>query len=173
MSPTTPQTPLPAAYTRQLSYGFPIPQHHSPNVYVRDYGSSVSERSPGKEIDSPQEDNGKDGEQDFSSGKRKKSMLLFLRDSRFYIRIITVLIMMVSLSLVLTAIISFSKAQKKAGNPLNSVPKKAHITDHPCLVFSGVAVMNLVFSISILCVSCMSSKVPPQQCLRLGNFAHF
>jgi len=66
--------------------------------------------------------------------------------------------MIVSLSLILTAVISFAKAQKKAGNPLNNVPKPAPITAHPCVVFSGVAAMNLVFSVSVLCLSCMSSK---------------
>ena len=112
-----------------------------------------------------------DGEEDISNGKRKTSMLLFLKDSRSYIRVIAVLIMIVSLSLVSTAIITFSKARKRAGNPLNNVPKNAPITDHPCIVFSGVAVMNLVFSISIVCVSCISSKVRPQRFLSLGNVA--
>lgn len=158
MSPTTPQTPFPAAYTRQLSYGLSNPHNHDPNVYVRDCDSSDSRKSFGTEVDSLEKNSEKEGDENISNGKRKKSVLLFLRDSRFYIRVIAVLIMIVSLSLILTAIISFAKAQKN-GNSLSNVPKPAPITDHPCVVFSGVAVMNLVFSISILCVSCMSSKV--------------
>jgi len=100
-----------------------------------------------------------DAEKETSTGKRQKSVLLLLRDSRIYVRVLAAIVTIVSLSLVLTAVISFSKAQKKVGHPLEKVPKPAFITDYPCVVVSGVAAMNLVFSISIICLSFMSSKV--------------
>jgi hypothetical protein len=142
-----------------LSYGLSKPQYNDPNVYVEEYDSNGSAKSPNTEVDSLDKNNNEVDEKEISTGKRKKSVLIFLRDSRFYIRVLAVLIMIISLSLILTAVISFAKAQKKAGNPLNNVPKPAAITDHPCVVFSGVAAMNLIFSISILCLSFMSSKV--------------
>jgi cytochrome c biogenesis factor len=123
-----------------------------------DINESTKSLSLGTDVDSLSKIT-KEEEAEVSTGKRQKSVLIFLRSSRFYIRVIAVLIMIVSLALILTAIISFANAQKKAGNPLNNVSKSATITDHPCVVFSGVAAMNLVFSISILCLSCMSSKV--------------
>ena len=159
LSPTTPETPLPRAYTRQLSYGLSKTQYNDPNIYVDEYDSNGSAKSPSTEVDSLDQNNKEEDEKEVSTGKRKKSVLIFLRDSRIYVRVLAVLIMIVSLSLVLTAVISFAKAQKKSGHPLDNVPKAASITDHPCIVFSGVAVMNLVFSILILTLSFMSSKV--------------
>jgi hypothetical protein len=159
LSPTTPETPLPRAYTRQLSYGLSKSQYNDPNVYMEEYDSNGSAKSPSTEVDSLDKNDKEEDEKEFSTGKRKKSVLIFLRDSRIYVRVLAVLIMIISLSLVLTAVISFAKAQKKAGHPLDNVPKPAAITDHPCVVFSGVAAMNLVFSISILFLSFMSSKV--------------
>ncbi len=68
--------------------------------------------------------------------------------------------MIISLSLILTAVVMFSKAQNKPGHPLDSIPQPpTGISDSPCVVFSGVAAMNLVLSIAILSLSCMSSKV--------------
>jgi hypothetical protein len=119
--PETPETPLPAAYTRQLSYGLSKPQYHNPNVYVQEYDSSESTTSRGTEY-SLKKDNNRDVEENISNGKREKSVLIFLRDSRVYIRVIAVLIILVSLSLILTAVISFAKAQKKDGYPLDDVP---------------------------------------------------
>lgn len=55
----------------------------------------------------------------------------------------------------------FGKAQNKPGHPLDNVPKPATITDHPCIVFTGVAAMNLALSIAVLSLSCISSKVSP------------
>lgn len=88
----------------------------------------------------------------------QKSVLIFLRDSRIYIRVLAILIMLVSFSLVLTAVIMFGKAQNQLGHPLDNVPKPAAITDHPCIVFTGVAAMNLVLSVAVLSLSCVSSK---------------
>jgi uncharacterized membrane protein SpoIIM required for sporulation len=98
-------------------------------------------------------------EQDVSTGKMQKSVLIFLRDSRIYIRVLAILIMIVSLSLILTAVIMFEKAQNRPGHPLDAVPKPAAITDHPCIVFAGVAAMNLLLSLVILNLSWLSSKV--------------
>jgi len=88
-------------------------------------------------------------------GKRQISLLMILRGSRIYIRVAAALCMIVSLSLVLAAIISFAKAKNDPKDPLKpTIP----VTDHPCIVFSGIAAMNLVLSISLLLLSCMSSK---------------
>jgi len=144
-------TPLPAASTRQLSYGISNSRFNDPKVYVPESGSG--------EYSLERKDK-KCGE-GAPNGTRQKSILLFLEDLRFYIRAIAILIMIVSLSLILTAVISFAKARKKHGHPLDNVPQAAPITDYPCIVFSGITVMNLVFSLSLLCVSCMSSKVWP------------
>lgn len=99
-----------------------------------------------------------DKEQEVSTGKTKSSLLLFLRDSRIYIRVLAILVMVVSFSLILTAVVMWGKAEN---NPsLNNVPKPAvAITDHPCIVFTGVAAMNLCISITVLSLSCLSSKV--------------
>jgi hypothetical protein len=116
------EVPLPAAYTRQVSYGYMNDQHHDPDVYTEVKEPIV--QSPESEVSSLE-----DGEQEISTGKRQKSVLIFLRSSRFYIRVLAILIMIASFSLILTAVIMFSKAQKKPGNPLSSVPQPAPITD--------------------------------------------
>jgi hypothetical protein len=183
------EVPLPAAYTRQLSYGYTNDHHHDPNFYTEVKEPIV--QSPESEVSSL-----KDDEQEISTGKRQKSVLIFLRSSRFYIRALAILVMIASLSLILTAVIMFSKAQKKPGNPLSSVPQPAPITDKvskvlcyctlttlsycsesmshssyshlstcgtnvlikPCLVFTGVAAMNLMLSLTVFALSLKSSK---------------
>ena len=115
ISPLTPQTPLPAAYIRQLSYGLSKAQIHNQNVYMEEYESNGSAKSPDTDVESLEMNCKVEGD-GVSTGKRKKSVLLFLRDSQFYIRVIAILIMIVSLSLILIVIISFAKAQRKAGN---------------------------------------------------------
>jgi len=57
----------------------------------------------------------------------------------------------------------FAKAQKQPDNPLSLIPKQAEITDHPCIVFGGVAAMNLAISITILGLSWLSSKFRKSQ----------
>ena len=151
-----PAIPLPAAYSRQVSYDVSKNQPHDPNVYNWDKRDTI--QSATTEIDSLKVDDENAGKETTSPGKRQKSVLIFLRDSRIYIRVLAILIMIVSLSLILTAVISFQKAQNKPGRPLDSVPKPTAITVHPCIVFSGVAAMNLLFSIAILSLSCISSK---------------
>jgi len=89
----------------------------------------------------------------------QKSVLIFIQDYQIYIRVLAILIMLVSFSLILTAVIMFGKAQNKPGHPLDNVPKPATITDHPCIVFSGVAALNLVLSIVVFSLSCISSKL--------------
>lgn len=116
------EVPLPAAYTRQVSYGYTNDQPHDSDVYTEVKESVV--QSPESEVSTL-----KDDEQEISTGKRQKSVLIFLRSSRFYIRVLAILVMIASFSLILTAVIMFSKAQKKPGNPLSSVPQPAPITD--------------------------------------------
>jgi predicted tellurium resistance membrane protein TerC len=87
------------------------------------------------------------------------SVLIFIQDYQIYIRVLAILIMLVSFSLILTAVVMFGKAQNKPGHPLDNVPKPTTITDHPCIVFSGVAALNLVLSTAVFSLSCISSKV--------------
>jgi len=47
-----------------------------------------------------------------STGKPRSSLLIFLRDSRIYIRVLAIMVMIVSFSLILTAVVMWSKAQK-------------------------------------------------------------
>jgi len=152
-----PAVPVPAAYTRVTSYGYSKNEHHDPNVYVeskRDTAQSAS-----TEVDSLQVDKGDENEeQEVHTGKTQKSVLIFLQDSRIYIRVLAILIMLVSFSLILTAVIMFGKAQNKPGHPLDNIPKPAAITDHPCIVFTGVAAFNLCLSVAVLSLSCVSSK---------------
>jgi len=100
-----------------------------------------------------------DHEEETSRAKTRSSLLIYLRDSRIYLRVLAILIMIVSLSLILSAVVMFSKAQNKPGHPLDAIPQPpTGITDRPCIVFSGVAVMNLILSIGLLSLSCISSK---------------
>jgi hypothetical protein len=151
---------LPVAYSRTVSYNQNSYQQpdHDPNVYIEPKKGKVG--SPLAEFETLKEDNDNEKEdQEASTGKGQKSVLIFLRDSRIYIRVLAVLIMIISFSLIISAISMFAKAQNQPGKPLDSIPKQAAITDHPCIVFSGVAAMNLVISITILGLSWMSSKV--------------
>lgn len=65
--------------------------------------------------------------------------------------------MILSMALILTGVAKFSHA--KGNSNFESVPRPAPITDHPCIVFSGIAAMNLVLSLVLLLTSCFSSKV--------------
>jgi hypothetical protein len=154
--------PVPATYARQVSFGYsnsPLDEKYDPNIYVkRDIHSSSS-----TETSSSLKEKDEEQEQEESTGKLQKSVLIYIQSSRIYIRILAILIMVVSLSLILTAVIMFENAQNKPGHPLDNIPKPATITDHPCIVFTGVAVMNLVLSVMVLSLSCVSGKVssPP------------
>ena len=132
------EVPLPAAYTRQVSYGYTNDQHHDPDVYTEMKEPIV--QSLESEVSSL-----KDDEQEISTGKRQKSVLIFLRSSRFYIRVLAILIMITSFSLILTAVIMFSKAQKKPGNPLSSVPQPAPITDKVSKVLCSCILTTLSY----------------------------
>jgi hypothetical protein len=148
--------PVPAAYFRQVSFGYSKNDQHNSNFDVdtkHDIHSSTTDFDSLKSKDEERD------EQDVSTGKMQKSVLIFLWDSRIYIRVLAILIMVVSLSLILTAVIMFEKAQNTLGHPLDAVPKPATITDHPCLVFTGITAVNLLLSVAILSLSCTSSKV--------------
>ena len=65
-------------------------------------------------------------------GKRQTSVLLVLGGMRFYVRFFAVLVMITSFSLVLTAVISFAKAQRDPFHRLEDAPQPpVPITDHP------------------------------------------
>ncbi|TVY15424.1 hypothetical protein LARI1_G006957 [Lachnellula arida] len=132
--------PVPSAYTRQLSYGPSKITPHSPLIYDANAESNQAAAGSGvAEVDSDDEE----GEGKTSTNTKRSSLLIFLKDSRIYIRVLAIVIMIISLSLILTAVVQFAQAKKKPGHPLDDVPKPAGITDNPCIVFSGVAAMNL------------------------------
>ncbi|KUJ20309.1 uncharacterized protein LY89DRAFT_730359 [Mollisia scopiformis] len=150
--------PVPAAYTRHLSYDVSKDSQFNPHVYVEtkrmttESGVTEVQSLKGKELDNDQEE-------EVSTAATRSSLLIFLRDSRIYIRVLAVLIMIISLALILSAVVMFSKAQRAPGHSLDSVPHPpSGITDSPCIAFSGVAAMNLVLSVALLSLSCMSSK---------------
>jgi hypothetical protein len=147
--------PVPAAYTRHLSYNAVNEEYHDPIVFVASKRDTVQTIAT-TEAESLKPKDEEDKDQEVSTGKEKKSLLIFLRDSRIYIRVLAILIMIVSFSLILTAVIMWGKAQNKPS--INNIPKPATITDHPCIVFTGVAAMNLCISITVLSLSCLSSK---------------
>ncbi|CZR60852.1 uncharacterized protein PAC_10748 [Phialocephala subalpina] len=151
--------PVPAAYTRHLSYDVSKDTQFNPHVYVEpkrmttESGTTEKDSLRGKDNDKELE------EEEVRHAKTRSSLLIYLRDSRIYIRVLAVIIMIVSLSLILTAVLMFAKAQNKPGYPLDKIPQPSSgITDSPCIVFSGIAAMNLVLSIGLLSLSCMSSK---------------
>jgi len=162
-----PAIPVPAAYTRQVSFVYsnsPSDEKDDPNFFVkRDiHSSSSTEMSSLREKDDEEE-------QKESTGKRQKSVLIYIQSARIYIRVLAILIMVVAFCLILTAVIMFGKAQNKPGHPLDNVPKPAAITDQPCIIFTGVAAMNLVLSVLVLSLSCVSSKVSSYRILNLED----
>jgi hypothetical protein len=150
-----PLVPVPAAYTKDVSYNYST-NHDSPSSYIDKENKRDTLQSTEYEVD-----NLKNNEQEKNStgtGRAWDRALRMLNNSRFYIRILAVLIMIVSLALILSAVIHFAKAKRAPGHPLNQVPQQAPITDQPCIVFSGIAFMNLFLSVAILVISCASSK---------------
>lgn len=144
-----PAVPVPAAYTHDVSYNY------STN-YIDKENKRDTLQSTEYEIDNLKNDEPEINST--STGRAWDRALRMLNNSRFYIRILAVLIMIVSLALILSAVIHFAKAKRAPGHPLNQVPQPATITDQPCIVFSGIAFMNLFLSVAILVVSCSSSK---------------
>ncbi|TVY27370.1 hypothetical protein LHYA1_G002975 [Lachnellula hyalina] len=152
--------PVPSAYTGQLSYGPSESTPHNPLIYDANADSNQDVVGSGvAEVDSVKVDSDDEkGDGKTSTGAKRSSLLIFLKDSRIYVRVLAIVIMIISLSLILIAVVQFAQAKKKPGHPLDAVPKPSSITDYPCIVFSGVAAMNLVLSISLFVLSCVSSK---------------
>ena len=152
---------MPSAYTGQLSYGPSESTPHNPLIYDANADSNQDVVGSGvAEVDSVKVDSDDEkGDGKTSTGAKRSSLLIFLKDSRIYVRVLAIVIMIISLSLILIAVVQFAQAKKKPGHPLDAVPKPSSITDYPCIVFSGVAAMNLVLSISLFVLSCVSSKV--------------
>jgi hypothetical protein len=148
-----PAVPIPAAYTHNYS----TTQYYNPSFYIDNEGNKRDTlHSTEYEVDSLKNDEPE--KNPTSAGRAWDCALRMLNNSRFYIRILAVLMMIVSLTLILSAVIHFVKARRAPGQPLNQVPQPAPITDQPCIVFSGVAFMNLFLSVAMLVVSCVSSK---------------
>lgn len=163
--------PLPPAYKPNTSYTWAI--EHDLNELPAVYTSNISYGSSSDHEDEPdmyyQSTDIKRAEMDLESlrsnhaeVKRSKSLLpayalVILGRSRYYIRAVVVLVMVLSMILILTGIGKFSTAKH---NPdFDQIPKPAPIIDQPCIVFSGIAGMNLVLSTALLLTSCFSSKV--------------
>jgi hypothetical protein len=159
-----PEIPFPLAYSQHLSYSCSQSRYNDSNVYVvEEYDSGMSTKTTITEVASLDKDSMRAHEEELPKRKRHHLVLIFLVYFRVYVRVLAALIMVTSLSLVLTAVILFEKAQHEKGHSLDKVPMPSEtITDFPCMVFSGVAFMNLAFSITLLCLSSMSSKVCPR-----------
>jgi len=147
---------IPSAYSSKVSYGSSTTLEDDPDMYYE-------ERDRKKESFS-QVDTDTESLKSRHSGVKlpqspKPTLLIsYLSKSRYYIRGLAIMVMIITLTLILTGIIKFAIAQNDPGHPLDSVPKNAPITDHPCIVFSGIAGMNLVLSGGMLLVSYSSNK---------------
>lgn len=166
VSPLEPEpVPIPLAYGRQISYNHstPNPQTQAPAAPATPAHTNEKHQDTVEVPFEPEDasEKGKDNEDGSRKlGKRKISVLIFLRDSRIYIRVLAIMIMIISFSLILAAVIKYDQAKKVSGNPLATVPvPPLGITDYPCRVFTGIAAMNLALSITILTLSYLSSKV--------------
>jgi len=157
--------PIPRAYTRTLAYDVsahnPISYDYLKNQYYNPNASS--ERGPSKRdaisTISEYESLYKEVEEETdSSAKFRKPMFRYLKNSRLWIRTLTIMVMITSASLILTAIIKFNNAKNAPGQAFNNIPQPAPITDHPCIVFTGIAVMNLLLSITVWTLSCCSTS---------------
>jgi len=149
--------PIPAAYTKHLSYDVSQDSQFNHHVYIE--SKTMTSKSGVTEVDSLQGKEHDDQEEEVSTATKRSSLLIYLRDSRVYIRALAVLIMVISLSLILSAVVMFSKAKNKPGHPLDAIPQPpTGITDSPCIVFSGVAALNLILSLMLLSASFLSSK---------------
>lgn len=83
----------------------------------------MTSKSGVTEVDSLQGKEHDDQEEEVSTATKRSSLLIYLRDSRVYIRALAVLIMVISLSLILSAVVMFSKAKNKPGHPLDAIPQ--------------------------------------------------
>lgn len=113
--------PIPAAYTRHLSYDVSKDSQFNHHVYI---DSKPTNKSGVTEVDSLHEKEPDDGpEEEASTATTRSSLLIYLGNSRIYLRVLAVLVMIVSLSLILSAVVIFSKAQNKPGHPLDAIPQ--------------------------------------------------
>lgn len=158
--------PIPSAYGRQISYNHSTvtPQTQAPTVFAAPPTHTNEKKQDTvevpRELDEASEKGNDNQDGSRKVGKRQTSVLIFLRDSRIYIRVLAIMIMIISFSLILAAVIKYDQAKKVPGNPLATVPvPPLGITDYPCRVFTGIAAMNLALSIIILSLSYISSKV--------------
>lgn len=166
---------MPPPYNSSNSYGWPGEpmNHQSPSVhssetsYEHGEGNHPTYHQPkDSKIQSFRVDS--DYESLHSShedGKRPKSMkpvyiFWFLSKSRYYIRAVAIMVMVISVALILTGAVKFSRAMNDPR--FDQIPKNAPITVHPCVVFTGVAALNLALSAAVLLMSCVSTKVRPQ-----------
>ncbi|KAM3077739.1 hypothetical protein ACMFMG_007062 [Clarireedia jacksonii] len=151
--------PPPAAYPRQISYDGAtntishenIASEYVPHTHtIAENPKAGSSHTSFTEIGLEDEEKHSKGERT-SSTKPRWPIIRWLSGSRFYIRGFTIMVMMVSFALILTAVIMFEKHGQSASGA-------ASITDFPCRVFVGIATMNLVLSSTFLLLSCISSK---------------
>jgi len=160
--------PLPRAYTRAVSYDIsaknPISydylrnQYYNPNTYVNQEPSKQDTASTISDYDSLSLYKEVEEEEAASPAKFRSPMFRYLKNSRLWIRTLTILVMITSAALILTAIIKFNNAKNAPGQAFNNLPQPAPITDHPCIVFTGIAVMNLLLSVTVWVLSCCSSR---------------
>ncbi|TAQ90551.1 hypothetical protein B7494_g1105 [Chlorociboria aeruginascens] len=155
--PHEPITPLPTAYNRQVAYDSTKNQYYSLTPYTTPWDLKC-ETASSSTAELRSLDVSGDIYQEISTGKPRKSLMLWLRDCKIIIRALAIVILIISVAMILTAVTQFENAKQQPNHPLNTIPQQAPVTDTPCLVFSGVAALNLIFSITLLVFACVSSK---------------
>jgi len=144
---------LPSAYTANISYGAASDNEDDPDMY---YQTKDSKRGSFRLAMDQESLRSNHAEVTRSKSLMPAYILVLLSKSRYYIRALAILVMILSMVLILTGVAKFSNAKK---NPqYKDISKPAPITDQPCIVFSGIAAMNLVLSAALLLTSCFSSK---------------
>ncbi|TQS36747.1 hypothetical protein Golomagni_02793 [Golovinomyces magnicellulatus] len=147
--------PIPPAYQRYPSY----PAKNDSFSIARN--SNESDQTGSRESVESWPDH-KNSVPEKSCSNINLMLLRIFIDSRIYARILAILVIIVSISLILSAVILFENGQKNHKD-FDSIPKAAPITIQPCIVFASIAALNLAISIALLAVSSISSKFRKSQ----------
>lgn len=78
---------------------------------------------------------------------------------RIYIRIVTLVITVVSILLIASAVIIFSRAKTNSDDLQHIHPKANTVNIQPCIVFISLGSLNTFLSLALLTLSAFSSKV--------------
>lgn len=152
------ETPIPLAYTNIVRG---VPQSYNSDDYNTNYNPSriVSTQTSASADKSVFESDTESLVAPSPPSKERSALLIYLCNFLIYTRVFSILVIVISLGLIVSGIASFERAKKDPSNPLDHIPKQAQINDQPCIVFSGIATMNLVLSGGVLVLYRLLSKV--------------